>query len=304
VEKALNKKRQQTATQQKKSNKIKKASIDMPFFILVMILLAFGLIMLFSASYVSAFSKYGDSFYFLKKQLFAAALGVALMIFVIFLNYKLLKKFAIHIMVINIVLLILVLIIGREISGGKRWIYIGPINFQPSEISKLAVIIYISYFVSNNLDKMKNLIKGVLPCLIVIGINAGLIMLEHHLSGTILVVASGFVLLFISGVPTSWFLITGGGIAGVIAYVALFTDYVKEIGGLAGSVFQMHRERAGRHIQSLFAVGSAELWGVGLVTAYKSIFNSQRRTMILYFNCVRRTGFYRCSVCNNYCSGF
>jgi cell division protein FtsW (lipid II flippase) len=71
-------------------------------------------------------------------------------------------------------------------------------------------------------------------------------MLEHHLSGTILVVASGFVLLFISGVPTSWFLITGGGIAGVIAYVALLQIMLKEIGGLAGSRFQMHRERAGR----------------------------------------------------------
>ena len=259
-----NNKKRQLGTEQKKPKKIKRAAIDMPFFILVIILLAFGLTMLFSASYVTAFKTYGDSFYFLKKQLVSAVIGIVVMMGVIFLNYKLLKKYAIHLMFINIVFLILVLIIGREINGGKRWIYIGAFNFQPSEISKIAIVVYISYYVSNNLDKMKSLIKGVLPCLVVIGINAALIMLEHHLSGTILVVGTGLVLLFVGGVPTIWFLIAGGGIASIIAYVALFTEYAKKRIAAWQNPFADSSGNGWQTIQSLFAVGSGGFMGLGL----------------------------------------
>lgn len=260
----INKAKKQSQIVERKPKMKKRAPIDIPFFVLVMALLAFGLVMLFSASYVTAFNTYGDSFHYLKAQLFAAILGIGVMIGMIFLSYKVFKKYAKALMVINLILLVLVLIIGKEVNGGKRWLEFGPLNFQPSEITKLAVVVYLSYYISNNLSKMRDFLKGVLPCLIVIGVNCILIVLEHHFSGTILVASAGLVLLFVSGVPTSWFVIAGGAMGGVLAYVILFTNYAKRRIDAWLDPFSDAAGKGWQTIQSLYAVGSGGVMGLGL----------------------------------------
>ena len=122
---------------EKKVNKVIRSGIDTPFFVLVVILLAFGLVMMFSASFASAYYQYGDSFYYVRTQMIAAGAGIAAMIFLSTWDYKFWRKFALPLFATSLVLLVLVLIIGREINGSTRWIFIGPINFQPSEIMKL-----------------------------------------------------------------------------------------------------------------------------------------------------------------------
>ena len=116
-------------------------SVDLTFLVMVILLLVFGLIMVFSASYPSANAKYGNGLYFIQKQAMWAVLGVGAMIFTMKFDYRLYKKFALPIAMVTIALLILVLF-STPIKGSRRWLGFGSFTIQPSEAAKIAVIIY------------------------------------------------------------------------------------------------------------------------------------------------------------------
>ena len=119
-----------------------KRPVDRSYLLLVLLLLTMGLLMLFSASYPSALYEEGDAAFYLKRQTFFAALGLLLMFFVSKLDYHLFKRAAAELMLLAIFLLVLVLAVGEVRNNARRWFIIGPLSFQPSELAKLAVIVY------------------------------------------------------------------------------------------------------------------------------------------------------------------
>lgn len=255
-----------------------KRSVDIPFAVLVFILLGIGLVMLFSASYVAAIKEFGNMYYYFNRQLFYAILGIAAMIVATYFRMSWIKSLTWPIMILNVLLLFAVLAIGTVGGGAKRWIVLGPINFQPSEITKLAIVIYFSYYISKNYAKLRDpyspwknpLARFIIPKpailapLFVLAFNVALIVLEKHMSATIIVVLTALILLFTAGVPGSWF-----AKLGVLAAVGLGVAY-KAFNYIQNRVyawqhpFENIRGTAWQTVQSLYAIGSGGLLGTGL----------------------------------------
>jgi len=192
--------------------------LDWPLAIIVLTLVVFGLVMLFSASYATAYYRFkGDSFHFIRQQALFAAVGVVVMFVASHVDYHIFHKFAWPIMAVTVVLLIVVLFMP-ELNGAKRWIFL-PIggNLQPSEVAKFAVIVLFAHIISINHKRMKTFAYGVLPFVVILGVIAGLMLLEPHLSGTVLILGIGGLMMFVGGTGLVWF---GLAIAGVVAGVA------------------------------------------------------------------------------------
>ena len=244
--------------------KMKRGGFDIPFFVLVMVLLAFGLIMVFSASYASAYYNQEDSFFFVKQQLFAAVLGLLVMGVVIVSDYKWLKVVSVPLMVVSISLLIAVLFIGTTRNNATRWIYIGPVNFQPSEITKIALIIFFSHCMATYQKYMKSLKTGILPYLAILGIISFLLIKEPHFSATLLIGMLGMIMIFVGGGGLKWFVAMAAAGASAAAYLLFFTTYTK-----ARIETWLHPEadpsgHGYQILQSLYAIGSGGLMGLGL----------------------------------------
>lgn len=246
--------------------KVKKP-FDFWLFLTVLILLSLGLVMVFSASAPTAYSKYNDIYKIVKKQLVFALLGIVAMIVVANYDYhKYGRKSVLALMGGSIVMLILVLIpgIGTKLNGSWRWIYIAGIPFQPSELAKLALILFLSYFLSKRKRPLDSLFKDLFPYLLVVGIIAGLLMLETHLSATIIMISISVIILFVAGAKLRHFAILGVPVAAALIVVVNFTDYMtKRINSwldpwsdLKGAGWQT--------AQSLYAIGSGGLFGKGL----------------------------------------
>ncbi len=167
----------------------------------VMSLAGLGLIMIYSASAMTAHQKYGDPFYFLKRQALWMLISVIAMFLVSRMDLDLLKRLHFPLIVLSGVLLMLVLIpgVGTEINNSRRWFRLGPVSFQPSEMAKVSVIIYISAYLMKKGEKIKDFFNGFIPPLLVVGLLSLLIVVEPDL-GTVLVICGGSgILLFIGG---------------------------------------------------------------------------------------------------------
>ncbi|NMB30840.1 MAG: FtsW/RodA/SpoVE family cell cycle protein, partial [Clostridiales bacterium] len=160
------------------------AGMDLPFFIIIMILMTFGLVMMFSASYAWGLYEAGDSFLYIRKQLILASIGVAGMLVISMIDYRIyMKKFIVFgLFITSLAMLIYVGFFGPVIKGARRWIVFGPINFQPSEVMKLAIILLFSYIISVNYTKLNKFSYGIVPFMAVLGTVAGLMMVQPHLS--------------------------------------------------------------------------------------------------------------------------
>lgn len=164
-------------------------------------LVIFGLIMIFSSSAIMAFKKYGDSFYFFKKQGMWSLISIAGMLIVSRFNVDIWKKLTMPMIILSYVLLLLVIIpgIGSEINSARRWFRIGPLSFQPSELAKLSVITYLSAYIINRGERIGDFWNGFIPPLVVVGMIFGLILVEPDM-GTAFVIAIGSAaMLFIGG---------------------------------------------------------------------------------------------------------
>lgn len=248
----------------KKVRRIK--SIDFTFLIVVLMLLAYGLIMVFSASSASAHYLYNDAFYFIKRQFLWALVGLVAMFVTSRINYKLYYKFAVPILLIAVVLLILVKIpgIGQVRNGARRWLGFGPLTFQPSEIAKYALIIFLAKSLPQNQDLLKNFWSGFVPYLVVIGVVAGLVLIEPHMSGTMIILFIGVLMLFLAGAKVWHFIILAlPAVAAVGAMIAIspyrmkrFLTFLDPFSDILGDSWQV--------VQSLYAIGSGGLFGLGL----------------------------------------
>ena len=194
--------------------------LDMPMLFLILVLLAVGLVMLFSASYAYAYYYYGNSYHFVMRQGMFAVLGVAAMLLISTFDYHHLHKFNIIVFGIAVVLLGMVLAFkGTKIApvknGANRWINIGGIEFQPSEIAKFALILMFAHFIALYGSKMKTFRFGFLPFMGILVVIAGLVFLESHVSATLIICLIAVLMMFIGGTKMRYFVAIGviGGVA-------------------------------------------------------------------------------------------
>lgn len=249
-----------------------KGSIDIPFLLLTLLLTGIGLMMLFSASFPSAYYETGSAGYYFKRQAIFAAAGIIAMLVVARFNYQRWRGAAKILMVIAIFLLLLVIIPGVGITknNATRWLGIdGVLTFQPSEIAKLAIIIYFADSISKKKELMRTWREGIAPYAVILGVIAILMLLEPHLSGTILIVGTGAIMMAVGGMP-AWLIGAGvGGIAAVAwGFVALVDAGIISYG--ASRINMWHdpwldsSDDGYQMVQSLIAIGSGGLLGTGL----------------------------------------
>ena len=242
----------------------RRGKIDIPFLVITLILLIFGLVMLFSAAY--AFYNQGNSFYYIERQLLFAVMGIAAMLAVSFVNYKILQKYSLLLYAGSIALLIVALFM-RDDRGFARWIYIGSFSFQPSEIAKFAIIVLFAHFATVNANKMKTFQYGVMPFAACLGLVVVLIIAEKHLSGTIIIGALGIAMMWFGGTRLRYFgMLIGLGIAAVavILIVPSFMEYASNRVTMWTNPYADAKGEGYQTIQALIAIGSGGLWGTGL----------------------------------------
>ncbi len=239
---------------------------DFWIFIIVLILTALGIIMVFSASAPFAYSTYKDVYYILKSQLLYAALGIVVMIAAINTDFKIIARFAPALLAISLFLLIVVLIpgIGHEENGAYRWIYLGPFHFQPSEVAKLSIIIFFASSLTKRKERIGFFFRGLLPYLFLMAVFTVLLVLEPHMSCTLIMLTVCIIILLVAGAKARHFLIPGIPAAIALAAIIAFEPYMRARvlsflnpwNDLQGDGYQA--------VQSLYAIGSGGLFGRGL----------------------------------------
>lgn len=258
-------------------NRIRIGDIDIPFFILVFVLLVFGVIMMFSASYAWAIKDNVAPDYYFKHQAMMAGIGLVSMAFFAgrLFDYHILKNPAVNIgfFWLCVVLMLIVHLPGLRSStaDANRWINLGFFSFQPSELMKLAVIMLFASMMSTNHRKMNTLKYGIVPYLLVLALVAGLTMAQRHLSGTIIICAIGLIMLMIGGANWKYFipLCIGGMAVFALAVFILYQsgkfDYINErIISWLYTFEPENKQIAWQTRNSLIAIGSGNLFGLGL----------------------------------------
>ena len=191
---------------------MKNKRIELTLFVSVILISLFGVIMIYSSSYIWAEYKYNDPFKYLKNQALFFVMGIFLMVFVSKIDYKKYFMNANKILLTCTILLILVLIpgVGTVRNGSRSWFGIGSFGIQPSEFAKLGLIIFTSKYLSNNPNAMKNVKKGVLPILLITLIIFGIIMLQPDFGTGTIIVMTIIGLLFVAGLDIKIFIKFGG----------------------------------------------------------------------------------------------
>lgn len=242
-------------------------AFDKGLVFLVLVLLTLGTIMVFSASYPYGASHYNDSLYYLKRQIIYVILGIGVMIFASKLKVKFYKKISIAFYIICIILLVIVLFGGFSEGVAKRWLGIPgtSLSFQPSELMKLGVVLMLSRYFENSNSKKKNIFFEIILPGIIVFLPCALILLEKHLSGTIIVVIIGISIVFMNGASIKKMLSIYGitGILGGVAFLFTNSYAMKRIESFFNSNADILSDKW-QTTQGLYAIGSGGLWGLGL----------------------------------------
>ncbi len=241
--------------------------IDYGMLISVIMLLCVGLLMVSTASSYYALTNYSDSNYFFVRQLFFAVLGIVFMLFFANVNYKNLKKASGLFYIICLALLFAVAIpgVGSVRNGARRWLEIGGISFQPSEMMKFALILITSTYIANNYKKMNGIKSYIVPILYLIAVMIGM-FLQNHMSGMLVMIVASFSIIFVSGIKINWKYLIIFVIIGIVALTTFImsSDFRKQ-----RIVAFLHPEEdvTGDNwqvAQSLYAIGSGGIFGRGL----------------------------------------
>ncbi|MGN0334071.1 MAG: FtsW/RodA/SpoVE family cell cycle protein [Lachnospiraceae bacterium] len=234
-------------------------SVDFPLLIIVLALVLFGLVMLYSTSSYNGLVRFGDSFYYLKKQFFATSLGLAVMYAVANTDYHVWAAFSYIGYGLSALLSTAVLFFGKEYNGSKRWLALGPLSFQPSEFAKVALIVFLAYLVSRQGKKILKLrymfliILSVLPIVGLVGTN--------NLSTAIIILGIAVVLIFTASPKYMQFIVIGALGIGFLAVFLGLESYRLE--RLAIWLNPEKYEKGYQTLQGLYAIGSGRLFGVG-----------------------------------------
>lgn len=251
-----------------------KKKLGLYLFFTAIILIIFGLVMIYSASSIWAMYKFSDSFKYVKQQGLFILVGIILVLGIRKIDYRIYYKNATKIFLTCIILLVLVLIpgIGSVRNGSRSWFGIGSFGIQPSEFAKIGLIILTSKYLSKSNKFVKNVKKGVIPILSVLFLVFGLIMLQPDFGTGMIIVVSILAMLFIAGVNMKFFV--GLGLLGVIGIVILIviapyrmdriTSFIDPWSDPLGTGFQI--------IQSLYAIGPGGLLGMGFLKSRQKQF--------------------------------
>jgi cell division protein FtsW len=254
--------------------KRKTGHIDYPIVLMIGLLCAFGLVMVFSASYYYAQNTASvgyDGYYYIRKQAMYLAIGFPMMLIISLVDFRKLERFKVVGILLSIALLVLVLVFGQETNGAKRWIVIGGQSIQPSEIAKFSMMLYMCAFMAKKHAVMQSFSKGMLPMLLVIGVICGLVMLQPNMSMAVIMGLMGYALLFIGGCDTKQMLLLAVVFAALFALLAVIepyrmarlTSFVNPWEDALGDGYQL--------IQSYYALGSGGLFGVGLNNSHQKL---------------------------------
>lgn len=243
--------------------------IDLPFCIIILVLLTVGTIMMFSASYAFAYYTQGDSYYYLWRQLIFIVLGIVAMGAMSFFNYNKLHKIAPFILGFAYIALLIVLILPSS-GGVKRWIPLGLFNLQPSEIAKFSIILFFAHWASKYYNKMQFARYSVIPGVAVFGTTALLLFFEPHYSGIVIIAMLTVLMLYIGGMKTKYLFMGFVLLVGIVLLLAMS-------GGLSYAMSRMDGwgqaliytdedmwQTTWQTRNSLYAIGSGGLWGLGL----------------------------------------
>lgn len=243
--------------------------LDMPLLMITFILLAFGLVMLYSASYVYGIYRFdGDSLHYIKDQAIFAVIGVAAMLIASKVDYHIFRRYTVMLMGLVYILLIIVLFMP-EYNGCNRWIVIKNIGtFQPSEIAKFAVIIMFANMIEQNYDKMKSFQFGVVPFVAVLASIVVLMFFQPHLSGIVIICAVGAIMMFIGGCDTKWFMLGIGVLAvAIVSVLIIWPDSIHYASSRIENWLHPENDLTAAGYQSYMgrlAIGSGGLFGLGL----------------------------------------
>ncbi len=239
--------------------------MDIPFLVLTLLLVAVGLIMLFSASYARAFNEEGanPAKYFLR-QAFFAVLGIGLMLLVARLNYQIVARFSKLILLVALALLGAVLIWGSEENGAVRWLYVPGIgSFQPSEIAKLAIVILFASMMADNRDRMADWRYGLVPYVVILGVIALLLYLEPHMSATLIILAVGFIMMIIGGTKPKHLALLAFAASALVAVYLLTKGYTGDRLAAWLDPESDPSDNGYQTLQSQYAIGSGGFLGLG-----------------------------------------
>lgn len=241
-------------------------SPDYGFLLVVLLLLAIGMVMVYSASVAKASANFGDGFYYLKRQFFWAVLGLCAMAVTSRIDYWHWQRWARPLFIAMVLLLIIVLVpgVGKVVNGARRWIGFGPAQFQPSEFMKTAFVIWLAAYLVTAGEQLRSLWRGLLPALAVLGLVFVLILAEPDLGTALAISGTTFMMLFSAGASLTHL----GGLAGMAVPAVLLliwlepyrmrrlTSFIDPFRDPQGAGYQI--------IQSLYALGSGGLFGLGL----------------------------------------
>ncbi|MBQ9969901.1 MAG: putative lipid II flippase FtsW [Oscillospiraceae bacterium] len=243
---------------------------DTPFLILVLTLLGIGLVTLFSSSYASSLYYLGNSYYYILRQLFFAVVGVAAMLAASLVNYRFLRNFSWLAYGVSLILMAACYLFPAQ-QGAQRWIQLGPLSFQPSEIAKFSVILLFAHLMDRDKDKMGRMIEGTWRYIVLYGAVAVILIFQPHLSGTLLIGFIALTMMLVGGTKFSNLLKIGVPLLVLLLVVAfLLQDFILEqfahvVTRLTYWLDPFSTTDPGSYQtrQSLLAIGSGGLWGVG-----------------------------------------
>ncbi|HET7559844.1 MAG TPA: putative lipid II flippase FtsW [Limnochordia bacterium] len=237
---------------------------DLILFAATVGLLVIGVVMVFSASYTTGLADFNDPYHYIKRQAMWAVIGVVAMVFVTRIDYRKFRAFALPGLIAAMALLALVLVVGNEVAGAKRWFDFGPVGLQPSELAKLAVINFTAGYIATMRGRIRTLWQGLLLPLGIVAIVFLLILLEPDFGTGVAVIGTATLMLFAGGTNLLYLALLGLSglpVLGVLVWtkpyrmqrIVSFLDPWKDPLGAGWNV-----------IQSLYAIGSGGLFGLGL----------------------------------------
>lgn len=276
-------------------------SIDIPFLGLTIALLTIGLIMLFSASYPYAYYYKDSSYYYFIRQIVFAVAGLVAMLLMSKINYKILKAIYKPVFVVTIALLVIVLFYHTNVQNFKRWIPLGPVSIQPSDLAKFTIILTLAVYISKYYKKMKTMKYGILIPIGIIAIFCGLIYLEHHLSCTILMFFIGACLMFAGG--SDWKLFAFG-LAVIVLLGFLVVSFPTLIENYAGKRIVAWLDKDYDPLNgrwqtnnSLYAIGSGGFFGAGLGNSkQKYLYVSEPQNDFIFSIVCEELGFFGAAI--------
>lgn len=249
--------------------KKRRRGFDTSFFIVVLLLLGMGLVMVLSSSYARAYYDPGNvtggnAVYYFVRQLIFALLGLGAMLFASRIPMPVYRRWTPHFFAVVIIMLALVPIIGVKANGARRWLGVGGLTIQPSELAKLAVIMVFSLLICKFRGRMSSFRYGIIPFAGLLVLIVGLLVLEPHFSASVIIIAIGGIMMFLGGVKLGWFAAAFGVVGTALAVLLMFFPYASSRISTWRDPFSSSSDEGYQIVQSLYSIGSGGLSGLGL----------------------------------------